>query len=181
MTGFRLARGGAQELYNIKPDLTTFGKIIGGGLPVGAYGGRAEIMKMIAPSGSVYQAGTLSGNPLAMTAGLETLKAIDADEHFYCKLDESCEYLYEGLRNNLKELKLNYKLNRCGSMFTLFFSEQEITNLIQRKHRTRKFSRIILIKCWRAAFIFHRRNLKLVLCPSPTLNKILINQLKQII
>ena len=97
MTGFRLAKGGAQELYNIKPDLTTFGKIIGGGLPVGAYGGRAEIMKMIAPSGAVYQAGTLSGNPLAMTAGLETLKAIDADENFYCKLDESCEYLYEGI------------------------------------------------------------------------------------
>jgi glutamate-1-semialdehyde 2,1-aminomutase len=83
MTGFRLAKGGAQEIYGITPDLTTFGKIIGGGLPVGAYGGRAEIMRMIAPSGAVYQAGTLSGNPLAMAAGLETLRIIDETPDFY--------------------------------------------------------------------------------------------------
>lgn len=92
MTGFRLAKGGAQEIYGIKPDLTTFGKIIGGGLPVGAYGGRREIMQLIAPAGPVYQAGTLSGNPLAMTAGIETLKAIEADENFYRNLAASCEY-----------------------------------------------------------------------------------------
>ncbi|HEX9962633.1 MAG TPA: glutamate-1-semialdehyde 2,1-aminomutase, partial [Pyrinomonadaceae bacterium] len=93
MSGFRLAKGGAQEIYAVKPDLTTFGKIIGGGLPVGAYGGRGEIMQLIAPAGPVYQAGTLSGNPLAMTAGLETLKAIEADDDFYQNLAASCEYL----------------------------------------------------------------------------------------
>ena len=81
-------RGGAQELYGIDPDLSTFGKVIGGGLPVGAYGGRRDIMQMIAPSGPVYQAGTLSGNPLAMTAGIETLKIIDEDENFYANLEE---------------------------------------------------------------------------------------------
>ena len=133
MTGFRLAKGGAQEIYGIKPDLTTFGKIIGGGLPVGAYGGRREIMEMVAPSGAVYQAGTLSGNPLAMTAGLETLKAIDADENFYQNLAESCEYLYAGIKKNLEELKLNYTFNSCGSMFTLFFTKEEVSDFDSAK------------------------------------------------
>jgi glutamate-1-semialdehyde 2,1-aminomutase len=133
MSGFRLAKGGAQEIYGVTPDLTTFGKIIGGGLPVGAYGGRAEIMRMIAPSGAVYQAGTLSGNPLAMTAGLETLKAIAADENFYQNLAASCEYLYEGIRNNLEELKLDYTLNSFGSMFTLFFTPSEVTDFDSAK------------------------------------------------
>src|SRR5690349_6204851 len=94
MTGFRLARGGAQERYNIKPDITTLGKIIGGGLPVGAYGGSREIMNHIAPAGPVYQAGTLSGNPLAMAAGYETLKIIYDDKKFYKKLDSKAEYLF---------------------------------------------------------------------------------------
>jgi glutamate-1-semialdehyde 2,1-aminomutase len=133
MSGFRLSKGGAQEIYGIAPDLTTFGKIIGGGLPVGAYGGRAEIMRMIAPSGAVYQAGTLSGNPLAMTAGLETLKAIDSDENFYQNLSDSCEYLYQGIRNNLEELKLEYTFNRFGSMFTLFFTPFEVTDFDSAK------------------------------------------------
>ena len=142
MSGFRVARGGAQELYEIRADLTTFGKIIGGGLPVGAYGGRADIMKMVAPSGAVYQAGTLSGNPLAMAAGLETLKAIDEDEDFYADLAESCDYLYDGIRNNLKELKLNYTLNSCGSMFTLFFTGEEVTDFDSAKTSdTEKFAR----------------------------------------
>lgn len=133
MTGFRLAKGGAQEIYNIKPDLTTFGKIIGGGLPVGAYGGRRDVMEMIAPSGAVYQAGTLSGNPLAMTAGLETLKAIDEDQDFYTDLAESCEYLYEGIRNCLKESNLNYTFNSCGSMFTLFFTNGKVVDFDSAK------------------------------------------------
>ena len=142
MTGFRLARGGAQELYDIAPDLTTFGKIIGGGLPVGAYGGREEIMRMIAPSGSVYQAGTLSGNPLAMTAGFETLKAIYEDADFYTDLEESCEYLYDGIRNNLKELGLNYTLNTCGSMFTLFFTDEKVVDFDSAKTSdTEKFAK----------------------------------------
>jgi len=133
MSGFRVTRGGAQELYGIAPDLTTFGKIIGGGLPVGAYGGRREIMELIAPAGPVYQAGTLSGNPLAMTAGIETLKAIDADADFYEKLGKSCEYLYNGLQNNLNELGLNYTINSCGSMFTLFFTGEAVTDFDSAK------------------------------------------------
>ncbi len=133
MSGFRVARGGAQELYGVTPDLTTFGKIIGGGLPVGAYGGRREIMNLIAPAGPVYQAGTLSGNPLAMTAGIETLRIIDDDPEFYTRLSNSCEYLYEGFRNNLSELKLAYTLNTCGSMFTLFFTSDVVTDFDSAK------------------------------------------------
>ena len=128
MTGFRLARGGAQELYGVAPDLTTFGKIIGGGLPVGAYGGRAEIMKMIAPSGPVYQAGTLSGNPLAMTAGFETLSIIDETPDFYAQLEEKSAYLAGGIADGLREMGLNYTINRTGSMFTLFFTESEVVD-----------------------------------------------------
>jgi len=128
MTGFRLAKGGAQELYGIAPDLTTFGKIIGGGLPVGAYGGRGEIMKMIAPSGAVYQAGTLSGNPLAMAAGLETLRIIDETPDFYSSLDEKSEYLTDGIMNAVREFNLNFTLNRVGSMFTLFFTDRAVVD-----------------------------------------------------
>ena len=133
MCGFRVAKGGAQELYGIAADLTTFGKIIGGGLPVGAYGGRKEIMEMIAPSGPVYQAGTLSGNPLAMTAGIETLKAIDEDPGFYEKLSESCESLYDGFRRNIEKLAMDLTLNTCGSMFTLFFTGEEVTDFDSAK------------------------------------------------
>jgi len=133
MSGFRVARGGAQELYGINADLTTFGKIIGGGLPVGAYGGRSDIMQLIAPAGPVYQAGTLSGNPLAMTAGIETLLSIDEDPDFYKNLGDACEYLYDGLRSNLTELRLDYTINACGSMFTLFFSGEEVTDFDSAK------------------------------------------------
>ncbi|MDQ3320995.1 MAG: glutamate-1-semialdehyde 2,1-aminomutase [Acidobacteriota bacterium] len=133
MTGFRLSRGGAQEIYGIKPDLTAFGKIIGGGLPVGAYGGRDDIMQMIAPSGAVYQAGTLSGNPLAMTAGLETLKIIDEDKNFYKNLNENCEYLYEGLQDASKKLKKDIAFNSCGSMFTMFFTNQKVIDFTSAK------------------------------------------------
>ncbi len=133
MSGFRVARGGAQELYGITPDLTTFGKIIGGGLPVGAYGGRRDIMELVAPQGPMYQAGTLSGNPLAMAAGIETLKIIEEDPEFYGRLASSSSYLYDGLRNNLAELKLSYALNTCGSMFTLFFTEKPVTDFDSAK------------------------------------------------
>jgi len=125
MTGFRLAKGGAQEVLDITPDLTTFGKIIGGGLPVGAYGGKQEIMDMLAPKGPVYQAGTLSGNPLAMVAGLTTLRLLDETENFYEDLEKSSAMLEEGLQNNLKELNLNGVINRVGSMLTLFFTEED--------------------------------------------------------
>ncbi len=142
MTGFRLAKGGAQELYGIAPDLTTFGKIIGGGLPVGAYGGRGEIMRMIAPSGAVYQAGTLSGNPLAMTAGVETLRIIDETPDFYATLEEKSRYLADGILNSVNELNLNYTLNRVGSMFTLFFTDRTVIDFDTAKTSdTEKFAR----------------------------------------
>ena len=133
MSGFRVARGGAQGIYNISPDLTTFGKIIGGGLPVGAYGGRGDIMSLIAPSGPVYQAGTLSGNPLAMAAGIETLSIIDEDADFYRRLEETSSYLECGIKDNLGELKLNFTFNRCGSMFTLFFTDKAVMDFDSAK------------------------------------------------
>ncbi len=126
MTGFRLAMGGAQELYNIKPDLSTFGKIIGGGLPVGAFGGRKDIMQMVAPNGPMYQAGTLSGNPLAMTAGFETLSLIQEEKHFYLQLEEKCQRLAEGIALNVRDLGVPVTMNRVGSMSTLFFTSTEV-------------------------------------------------------
>jgi glutamate-1-semialdehyde 2,1-aminomutase len=126
MTGFRLALGGAQALYNIKPDLSTFGKIIGGGLPVGAYGGRRDIMQMIAPAGPMYQAGTLSGNPLAMTAGYETLSVIMEEDGFYSRLEHKCKQLADGLTENVRELGVPVTINRVGSMSTMFFTSTEV-------------------------------------------------------
>lgn len=128
MTGFRLGTGGAQALLGVTPDLTTFGKIIGGGLPVGAYGGKQEIMDLLAPKGPVYQAGTLSGNPLAMAAGIATLNLLQDTPDFYEKLEETSAKLEEGLRNNFKELKMKGVINRVGSMFTLFFTKEERVN-----------------------------------------------------
>lgn len=125
MTGFRLAKGGAQELFGISPDITTLGKIIGGGLPVGAYGGKAEIMDKLAPSGPVYQAGTLSGNPLAMAAGLATLSILESDKTFYNRLEEKSTMLHKGLEDNLKSTGIPAVINRQGSMFTLFFTRKE--------------------------------------------------------
>ncbi len=126
MTGFRVAKGGAQEIYGIKPDLTTFGKIIGGGLPVGAYGGKAEIMSLVAPSGPVYQAGTLSGNTLAMSAGYSALSYIKVNPEIYQMLEVASKKLEEGIRRNLQEVGKNYTINRVGSMMTLFFTEKEV-------------------------------------------------------
>ncbi len=128
MTGFRVARGGVQELMGVTPDLTCMGKVIGGGLPVGAFGGKSEIMDHLAPEGSVYQAGTLSGNPLAMAAGLRQLKELEKAngwEH----LEVLGARLEAGLRELLKENGLNYQLNRVGSMFCLFFTDKEIVNM----------------------------------------------------
>ncbi|NLG18303.1 MAG: glutamate-1-semialdehyde 2,1-aminomutase [Fibrobacter sp.] len=128
MTGFRVASGGAQELYGIKPDLTTFGKIIGGGLPVGAYGGSRKIMELISPSGPVYQAGTLSGNPLSVSAGLATLKQIHSKSDFYEKLEQNGAYLAEGLLEGCRAASVKATLNRAGSMMTLFFNSGEVTD-----------------------------------------------------
>ncbi|MGA7838764.1 MAG: glutamate-1-semialdehyde 2,1-aminomutase [Ignavibacteriaceae bacterium] len=126
MTGFRVAKGGAQEVLGIKPDLTTFGKIIGGGLPVGAFGGKKEIMEMIAPSGPVYQAGTLSGNPLAMSAGYAALSHINENKDLYENLEKSSKYLEDGIKENIKKLNKNFSVNRVGSMMSLFFTDKEV-------------------------------------------------------
>ncbi len=128
ITGFRLARGGAQELYAVHADLTTLGKIIGGGLPVGAYGGRLDIMEMVAPSGPMYQAGTLSGNPLALAAGYETLSLISEDKRFYTGLEKKSQLLADGITSVVKELQIPATLNRVGSMFTLFFTAKEVND-----------------------------------------------------
>ncbi len=142
MTGFRVAPGGAQQLYNIDPDLTTLGKVIGGGLPVGAYGGKKEIMKMIAPSGPVYQAGTLSGNPLAMAAGLATLRILKETPGIYAKLEEMSARLENGLKRIIEQRKLPMTQNRIGSMFTLFFTSTKVVDYATAKSSdTKKFSK----------------------------------------
>ncbi len=122
MTGFRLAPGGAQERFGVTPDLTTLGKIVGGGLPVGAYGGRADIMSHLAPLGPVYQAGTLSGNPLAMSAGIATLDLMDAPG-MYDFLERTSDTLSSGIASAARETGIPVTINRCGSMFTIFFTD----------------------------------------------------------
>jgi glutamate-1-semialdehyde 2,1-aminomutase len=133
MTGFRLSMGGAQERFGIRPDLTTMGKIIGGGMPVGAYGGKREIMQMVAPSGPMYQAGTLSGNPIAMAAGMAMLKHLKKNPWVYEKLDEMGAYMAEGLRKSVKELGLNYTVNQIGSMYSLFFTGENVVDFTSAK------------------------------------------------
>ena len=128
MTGFRVAAGGAQEILGVKPDLTTFGKIIGGGLPVGAFGGKREIMEMLSPSGPVYQAGTLSGNPLAMAAGFAALSYIKEHPEIYVQLEKASMYLENGFKENLKSVGKNYAMNRVGSMMCMFFTEKPVND-----------------------------------------------------
>jgi len=125
ITGFRLAYGGAQEVYKVKADLTCLGKIIGGGFPVGAYGGKKEIMQLVAPLGGVYQAGTLSGNPVAVTAGLTTLEILSRF-HPYRTLEEKTQNLCQGIKENIKKLGMKLTLNQAGSMYTLFFTDKEV-------------------------------------------------------
>ncbi len=132
MTGFRVSYGGAQQLFKIKPDLTCLGKVIGGGLPVGAYGGKREIMEKIAPIGPIYQAGTLSGNPLAMVAGIETLKAL-AKPGVYGTLEKLSAELASGLRDAASEAGVPVTLNRVGSMFTGFFTDRKVKDFASAK------------------------------------------------
>ena len=128
MTGFRLAKGGAQELYNIKADIVCFGKVIGGGLPVGAFAARNEIMNYLAPAGPVYQAGTLSGNPLAMTAGLAMLSALNDDADVFKRLAEKTEYLHKGMAKVLDDNKIEYTINRVGSMISVHFDKGNVVD-----------------------------------------------------
>lgn len=128
MTGFRLSRGGVQELYSVKADLTTLGKIIGGGMPVGAYGGRADIMDHVSPAGPVYQAGTLSGNPVAMSAGYAVLSHLNNHPEIYSKLEETTNEILLGFRASLNKYELDYRINHVGSMYSLFFTDQKVEN-----------------------------------------------------
>ena len=147
ITGFRVAYGGAQELYGVKPDLTCLGKIIGGGLPVGAFGGSLRVMEQVAPLGPVYHAGTLSGNPLAVAAGLETLRLL-RELNPYEELERRSSHLERGLRNAASEAGVPATVNRVGSMLTAFFNEDEVTNWDSAKksdkNRYGKFFRAML-------------------------------------
>jgi glutamate-1-semialdehyde 2,1-aminomutase len=141
MTGFRVAFGGAQAHYGIRPDMTCLGKVIGGGLPVGAYGGKREIMAMVSPEGPVYQAGTLSGNPLAMTAGIETLKEL-AKKGVYREIEKKTALLEEGLSDSAKRAGIRTRFYRAGSMFCTYFTDREVFDYTTAKSAdTLKFSR----------------------------------------
>ncbi|GAB2628812.1 glutamate-1-semialdehyde 2,1-aminomutase [Emticicia sediminis] len=128
MTGFRLAKGGAQERFGVTPDMTTLGKIIGGGMPVGAYGGKTEIMNCVSPQGPVYQAGTLSGNPIAMAAGLTMLHHLNDHPEVYTQLEATGNQIVSGVRSILDKLNLNYQINHVGSMYSLFFTETPVVD-----------------------------------------------------
>ena len=128
MTGFRLAKGGAQEVYGVNADIVCFGKVIGGGLPVGAFASRNEIMDYLAPTGPVYQAGTLSGNPLAMAAGLAMLQELNGDSEIYKRLEEKTAYLHKGINNVLNRNEVVFTINRQGSMISVHFGEEPVTD-----------------------------------------------------
>ncbi len=128
MTGFRVAKGGAQERYGVTADLVTYGKIIGAGLPVGAYGGKQEVMAVVSPDGPVYQAGTLSGNPLAMAAGYTLLSELNDNPRYYDELERKSAYLHNGLREVMEEHQVDHHINRVGSMISIFFTGQEVVD-----------------------------------------------------
>ena len=159
MTGFRVHRGGAQALYGVRPDLTCLGKIIGGGLPVGAYGGREDLMSLVAPAGPMYQAGTLSGNPLAVTAGLWSTRALTAT--LYRTLDRLTKRLGDGLLDAAKRAGVPLQVNRVGSMITPFFTATSRHRLRvgdEVGHRAR--SAASTARCWRRASTCRRRSTK---------------------
>jgi glutamate-1-semialdehyde 2,1-aminomutase len=153
MTGFRLALGGAQELYGVQPDLTCLGKVIGGGLPVGAYGGRREIMSQVAPLGEVYQAGTLSGNPLAVTAGLTTLKIL-SKQGVYDELEERSNYLFKEMSRLAGKHKVVSTTNRVGSMGCLFFTERTVVDFDSAQTAdTQKFAHMFCAMLERGVYL----------------------------
>lgn len=142
MTGFRLAKGGAQEVLGVNADIVTYGKVIGGGLPVGAFSSRNEIMNKLSPEGSVYQAGTLSGNPLAMSAGLATLSELKLNDNIYQSLDEKSSYLEKGMYEVLGKTSLDFKINRLGSMISLHFCSEDVIDFkTSQKGNNEKFKK----------------------------------------
>ncbi len=138
ITGFRLAQAGAQEYFGVQADLTTYGKIIGGGMPVGAYGGKREIMEVVAPVGSVYQAGTLSGNPVAMAAGIAQLSYLKEHPEVYAMLEEKGEQLYGGMRSMCRDLGLAYTVNAAGSLGCMFFTPGPVADYTGAKRSDTK-------------------------------------------
>jgi glutamate-1-semialdehyde 2,1-aminomutase len=153
ITGFRVGPGGAQALYGVRPDLTCLGKIIGGGLPVGAYGGRRDLMMQVSPLGGVYQAGTLSGNPLAVAAGLATLRALE-DAEVYRRLDDLGARLEGGLREGAALAGLPLTVNRVGSMLTAFFTPGPVTDLATAKRAdTARYARFFHGMLGRGVFL----------------------------
>ncbi|HEV3410489.1 MAG TPA: aminotransferase class III-fold pyridoxal phosphate-dependent enzyme, partial [Chthoniobacterales bacterium] len=153
MTGFRVARGGAQEIYGITPDLTALGKVIGGGLPVGAFGGRAEIMDKLSPDGPVYQAGTLSGNPLAMAAGLAQLRELERIDGWKV-LEDLGAQLEEATRRTLRQLGRKFTFHRVGSMFCLFFTEKPVFDLASARESDRALFARFFRACLRDGVYF---------------------------
>ena len=142
MTGFRLAAGGAQQLLGVDADIVTFGKVIGGGLPVGAFAAREEIMDFLAPEGPIYQAGTLSGNPLAMAAGLAMLTALDSQPEVFDSLADKTAYLHEGMNNILSKSRIDYQINRLGSMISLHFTDTAVKDFISAaKGNNKRFTK----------------------------------------
>ena len=142
MTGFRGCYGGVSKISNVKPDLTTLGKVVGGGMPLAVYGGRSEIMSMISPDGPVYQAGTLSGNPIAVAAGIATLKKLKANPTFYMKLLDNSQKLQQGLTKAANDVNLNVVCNRYGAMMTIFFNKEPVTDYeTAKKSDTALFAR----------------------------------------
>jgi glutamate-1-semialdehyde 2,1-aminomutase len=147
MTGFRVAYGGAQQRYKIRPDMTTLGKVIGGGLPIGAYGGRADVMQCVAPLGPVYQAGTLSGNPLAVAAGLAMLRHLKAHPEIYEQLERRAAAL-------TADVPAGVKVNRVGSMFTFFFTDQPVTDWESaRRSDTARFGKFFRLMLERGIYL----------------------------
>ncbi len=161
MTGFRVALGGVQGLYQVKPDLTTLGKVIGGGMPVGAFGGKREIMEKIAPLGPVYQAGTLSGNPVAMTAGLKTLELISQPD-FFTDLTRKTTQLVAGMLDLAKSANIGLTANQVGGMFGLFFTDADQSDRLCRLHGLRPgtLQKIFPCACWIEGFTWRHQPLK---------------------
>ena len=161
ITGFRLAFGGAAEYFGVTPDLVTYGKIIGAGMPVGAYGGRREIMELVSPVGKVYQAGTLSGNPIAMAAGLTQLKYLYEHQEVYKELEKKGERLYSGMEKILAEKDLPYHVNHVSSLGSLFLLSRRLWIILLRRVRIRRRFLNISRECWHRGFIWHRLSLRL--------------------
>ena len=162
MTGFRLSLGGAQQVFGVEPDITTLGKVLGGGMPVGAYGGRREMMQLIAPSGPIYQAGTFSGHPLGMAAGLAMLTYLRTEAGLYDRLESSARQLTEGIKMRLSALGIPHLVQRVGSMFTLFFTERQCILIALQRYRLsiRRGMLSSFMHFLRVAFIFRLRLLR---------------------